>query len=73
MPGMRLTPAQVQRLSGFDVSVCNLVLDDLVRAEFLQIGSDGRYARCTEGHALRPSMARADWNVSRSRSTRRAS
>ena len=32
MPGMHLTAMQVQRLSGVDISVCRLVLDDLVRA-----------------------------------------
>lgn len=45
MPGMRLTPTQVQRLSGVDNSVCRLVLDDLVRAKFLWIGPDGSYLR----------------------------
>ena len=32
MPGMRLTPEQVERLSGVVNSVCRLVLDDPVRA-----------------------------------------
>jgi hypothetical protein len=35
MPGMRLTPGQVERLSGVGGSICRLVLDDLVRAGFL--------------------------------------
>ena len=34
---MRLT-AQVQRLSGVDISICVLVLKNPVRAPFLQIG-----------------------------------
>jgi hypothetical protein len=47
MPGMRLTPEQVERLSGVVNSVCRLVLDDLVRAGFLSVGADGTYARST--------------------------
>jgi hypothetical protein len=35
MPGMRLTPEQVSRLSGADRNVCKSVLEDLVRAGFL--------------------------------------
>jgi hypothetical protein len=44
MPGMRLTPEQVERLSGVDRAVCQGVLDDLVRAKFLNCvnGSYGR-------------------------------
>jgi hypothetical protein len=48
MPGMRLTPEQVERLSGVGSSVCRLVLDDLVRAGFLSLGANGRYARSTD-------------------------
>ena len=40
MPGMRLTAMQAQRLSGVDISVCRLVLEDLVRARFLYVGHD---------------------------------
>ena len=47
MPGMRLTPEQVERLSGVVNSVCQLVLDDLVRAGFLSVGANGTYARST--------------------------
>ena len=47
MPGMRLTPEQVERLSGVVNSVCRLVLDDLVRAGFLSVRADGTYARAT--------------------------
>jgi hypothetical protein len=62
MPGMRLTPAQVQRLSGVDQSVCRVVLDDLVRAQFLHIRLDGTYARRTDSPA-RTRMATAVRNV----------
>ena len=44
-PGMRLTPAEVQRLSGIDAAICKRVLDDLVLAKFLQEDGDGGYAR----------------------------
>jgi hypothetical protein len=47
MPGMRLTPKQVERLSGVVNSVCQRVLDDLVRAGFLSVGANGTYARST--------------------------
>ena len=52
MPGMRLTPVQVERLSGVEVAVCRLVLDDLVRTQFLSVRPDGTYAR---GNADAPS------------------
>jgi hypothetical protein len=45
MPGMRLTPQQVQRLSGIELSVCTLVLDDLVRRNFLRTDAEGAYVR----------------------------
>jgi DNA-binding IclR family transcriptional regulator len=45
MPGMRLTPAQVERLSGLDRATCTRVLEDLVRAKFLDVGPDKSYAR----------------------------
>ena len=63
MPGMRLTPAQVQRLSGVDASICALVLDDLVRAQFLYKGRlDGIYARASDGGGHgRSRMARAEY------------
>ena len=47
MPSMRLTPAQVQRLSGVDADVCKRVLDDLVRAKFLGRLPNGGYGRPT--------------------------
>jgi hypothetical protein len=52
MPGMRLTLAQVERLSGVEISVCRLVLDDLVGTQFLSVRPDGSYARGTaDGHS----------------------
>jgi hypothetical protein len=64
MPGMRLTPAQVQRLSGVDISVCRLVLDDLVRTKFLCTGPDGSYMRGTEIGTSRLRTAKAGWSAS---------
>jgi hypothetical protein len=63
MPGMRLTPMQVQRLSGVDGAVCRLVLDDLVRARFLRVGSDGSYQRFGEGSSPGSRRAKAHWNA----------
>jgi hypothetical protein len=71
MPGMRLTPVQVQRLSGVDISVCTLVLDDLVRAQFLHLLSDGSYARGTTESSARSRMAKAVWNGSAAHISRR--
>jgi hypothetical protein len=45
MPGMRLSVDQVHRLCGVDVETCRAVLEDLVRAKFLQHGADGTYLR----------------------------
>jgi hypothetical protein len=60
MPGMRLTAAQVQRLSGVHISICVLVLEDLVRTHFLHKGLDGSYARGSDGGLIRSRMARAE-------------
>jgi len=48
MPDMRLTPEQVERLSGVDRAVCKCVLDDLVRAKFLGVLPDGVYGRLSD-------------------------
>lgn len=72
MPGMRLTATQVQRLSGVELSVCRLVLDDLVRARFLYVGLDGSYSRAAEEH-VRPRAAKAGLNAPVMQSSRRAS
>jgi hypothetical protein len=47
MPGLRLTPAQVQRLCGIERMMCQSVLDALVDAKFLCMKSDGSYTRVT--------------------------
>ena len=53
MPGLRLTPAQVQRFCGVDAEVCSLVLDALVGANFLCFHADGTYARRTDSPTIR--------------------
>jgi hypothetical protein len=64
MPGMRLTPEQVQRLSGVESVVCKSVLDDLVRARFLSICANGTYSRATDASTSRISAAPVDWDSS---------
>ena len=49
MPGLRLTPDQVQRLCGVDRTVCQMVLDTLVDMKFLGVTRDGAYVRLSEG------------------------
>lgn len=49
MPDMLLSAEDVSRLCGLDVSVCRVVLDALVREDFLSLGPRGRYARAITG------------------------
>ena len=49
MPGLRLTPAQVERLCGVDHTFCQAVLDALVDARFLAVNPAGLYTRATDG------------------------
>ena len=59
MPGLRLTPAQVQRLCGVERLMCQPVLDALVAAKFLCANADGTYARLTDGQfSSRPLTAK---------------
>lgn len=53
MPGLRLTPRQVQRLCGVDETMCQQVLDALVDLKFLRMNGDGTYARLGDGHPPR--------------------
>jgi hypothetical protein len=59
MPGMKLRIEQVQRLCGIDQTMCKLVVDALVRANFLSQKSDGTYVRLTEGSLPRPRPVKA--------------
>ena len=51
MPGLKLRIEQVQRLCGIEQTMCTLVLDALVKTNFLCLKSDGTYVRLTEGHS----------------------
>jgi hypothetical protein len=61
MPGMRLTPDQVARLAGVDRSICQSVLDDLVRAGFLCTSETGSYGRLADAATGRARFAREPW------------
>jgi hypothetical protein len=71
MPGMRLTPEQVERLSGADRSVCSQVVDALVNAQFLCLGIDGSYTRAVDGRPSRLRNATAEGSDSVRRPTLR--
>jgi len=45
MPGLRLTPAQAQRLWGLERDTCDALLHTLVDAKFLAQTRDGAYVR----------------------------
>ena len=45
MPGLRLTPAQAQRLWGLERDVCDALLGALVDAKFLARTRDGAFIR----------------------------
>ena len=45
MPGLRLTPAQAQRLWGLDRAACDTLLGALVDAKFLFRTRDGAFVR----------------------------
>lgn len=55
MPGLRLTPAQAQRLWGLDRNVCDQLLDVLVKTRFLSQTRDGSFIR-TDGGPARVAM-----------------
>jgi hypothetical protein len=57
MPGLRLTPKQVQRLCGVERAVCKLLLEALVDEGFLCVKRDGAYVRLADGHHPRPARA----------------
>jgi hypothetical protein len=44
MPGLRLTPAQAQRLWGLDPESCQVLLGALVDAKFLYKTRDGAFS-----------------------------
>jgi hypothetical protein len=60
MPGMRLKAEQVQRLCGVERAMCQIVLDALVKSDFLCVKSDATYARLLDGERSRPRAAKAE-------------
>jgi hypothetical protein len=56
MPGLRLTPAQAQRLWGLDRDLCDQLLRALVNAKFLSQTRDGAFIR-TDGARMAPRTA----------------
>ena len=43
MPGLQLTKAQMQRFLGIDVLTCDVVIDKLVRQQFLRLSRKNVY------------------------------
>jgi hypothetical protein len=60
MPGLNLTREQVQRLCGVEPPACQVVLDELVNANFLCVRPDGIYMRVTDGDLPRRHPLKAD-------------
>jgi hypothetical protein len=73
MPGLALTPGQVERLCGIEQTTCRIVLDTLIAAGFLCVKADGRYARLTEGRSIVRSHAVASVHLLTDSRTRKAS
>ena len=59
MPGIKLRIEQVQRLCGIEQTMCKLVLDALVKTNFLSLRTDGTYVRSTDGSSPRPRPVKA--------------
>ena len=59
MPGLSLTPQQVQRLCGVERVVCEETLETLVDKGFLSIRSDGTYGRFPNPDISRARPAKA--------------
>lgn len=53
MPGLKLTPAQAQRLWGLDAEFCEAILGALVDARFLLKAGDGTFVRADHGSPRR--------------------
>jgi len=59
MPGLALTPGQVQRLCGIDEGMCEAALRALVDAGFLGVRADGSIARISSQAVARSRPAKA--------------
>jgi len=58
MPGLRLTPAQAQRLWGLERDVCDALLGALVDAKFLAQTRDGAYIKLDGARATQVTNVR---------------
>jgi hypothetical protein len=58
MPGLRLTPAQAQRLWGLERDVCDALLGALVDAKFLAQTRDGAFIRMDGARPTRVASVR---------------
>ena len=72
MPGLSLSPEQVQRLCGVDSALCASVLEALVETGFLSRRSDGAYARDRNSDVSRARQAKATLESEGGRSFPRA-
>jgi len=57
MPGLRLTPAQAQRLWGLDRATCEALLKTLVNDNYLSQTQDGSFIRTDGGPRVVPRSA----------------
>lgn len=60
MPGLHMTSAQVEFLCGIEPMMCRVVLDSLVKSNFLCVQLDGHYALAPERPSLRSDHVKAD-------------
>jgi hypothetical protein len=72
MPGLRLTPAQAQRLWGLETHVCLQLLESLTTARFLVRKDNGTYGRVTDGALAVPPLQMARVRVPRRAADRRS-
>jgi hypothetical protein len=65
MPGLTLTPGQVQRLCGLDGAACEQAIRELVETGFLAVRADGAVARLKDAEQarLRPAKASLEPNI----------
>jgi hypothetical protein len=62
MPGLRLTPAQAQRLWGLERDTCTALLGALVDARFLEQTRDGAFVRMEGARPMQLTTVRGHGN-----------
>ena len=63
MSGMRLTAAPVQRLSGVDIEICAVVLEDSGSSAISPQGIGRKLRRGGDGNAARSRTTGPQWNA----------